>query len=136
MRLKKTNPNAIAPNYSTAGAACFDFFACIDAEEWPDGHVIAPGATAVIGTGISVAVPRNHALMLYSRYGEGYKYGVRLANSLSVIDTDCTWEIMVSLRNDGSKPYVVRHGDRIAQAMLIPAPRIELLEVGDLHHRD
>jgi len=128
MKFRKTDPRALAPAYATERAACFDFFACIDAQAWPEGVAIAPGSTAAIGTGIAVQAPAGHALMMYSRYGPGYKYGVRLANATSIIDAECKWEIMVSLRNDGKQPFVVRHGDRIAQGMLIAAPPVALEE--------
>jgi dUTP pyrophosphatase len=126
MKVTKLKPSATAPAYASDGAACFDFFACLDPADWPDGLVIQPGATVVLGTGIAVAVPRGSALMMYSRYGNSYRFGVRLANSTSIIDADCDREVLVSLRNEGRQPFAVHNGDRVAQGMLIQAPRIEL----------
>ncbi len=83
-------------------------------------------------TGLAFEVPHGHVLKVFSRSGHGFKYGVRLANGTGIIDSDYRGELMVCLKNDGPEPMVVHHGDRITQAMLVPIPQVELIEVQEL----
>lgn len=68
--------------------------------------------------------------MIYSRSGHGFKTNTRLANCVGVIDSGYTGEVMVKLTMDDQLledelDLYVKPGDRIAQAMLIPVPRVE-----------
>lgn len=70
-------------------------------------------------------------MMIYSRSGHGFKNDVRLANCVGVIDSDYRGEVQVKMTNDNGdgNAITVRHGDRIAQAMIVLVPNIELIEV-------
>lgn len=113
------------PAYATAGAACFDLHAM------HEGWVPAGGATS-FQTGLAVEIPPGHAMLIYSRSGHGFKRGVRLVNSVGVIDSDYRGEIAVKLHNDSPLDFYFERGDRIAQAMVVPVPRVELLRVDEL----
>lgn len=131
LRFKKLHPDAVVPQYATDGAACFDLHAIINNDIGADA--ILPGFFYTIRTGLAVEVPEGHALMVHSRSGHGFKFGVRLANATGIVDADYRGEIMVCLKNDGThEPLVINHGDRIAQAMVLPAPRVEFEEVDEL----
>ena len=108
------------PKPATDGAACFDIQSASDA-------VIPPGGTAVLDTGLRFRIPVGHALMVYSRSGHGFKNDVSLSNGTGVIDSDYRGEMKVKLRNDGAEPFTVKHGDRIAQAMLIQLPNLYMV---------
>lgn len=108
------------PKPATDGAACFDIQSASDA-------VIPPGGTAILDTGLRFRIPVGHALMVYSRSGHGFKHDVSLSNGTGVIDSDYRGEMKVKLRNDGAEPFTVKHGDRIAQAMLIQLPRLHMI---------
>mgnify|MGYP003357301797 CR=1 FL=1 len=108
------------PKPATDGAACFDIQSASEA-------VIPPGGTAILDTGLRFRIPVGHALMVYSRSGHGFKYDVSLSNGTGVIDSDYRGELKVKLRNDGAEPFTVKHGDRIAQAMLIKLPSLNMI---------
>lgn len=129
VRFKKLSPQAIVPTYAHNGDACFDIYALGDMEKPVD---IRPDGAAVIPTGISFEVPMGYVMLVFSRSGHGFKNGVRLGNAVGVIDAGYRGELQVALRNDGRARFKVAHGDRIAQAMIIPRPAIELEEAGEL----
>lgn len=131
VKVKKLHPDAIIPQYQTAGAACFDLHAVL-----PPNEAAAPyyGAPEVINTGLSFEIPEGFAMLIFSRSGQGFNYDVRLANCVGVIDSDYRGEVKVKLTRDSCDDvsYSVMHGDRIAQAMIVPIPRIELVESEEL----
>ena len=129
VRFKKLSPQAIVPTYAHNGDACFDIYALGDMGKPVD---IRPGGAAAIPTGISFEVPMGYVMLVFSRSGHGSKHGVRLGNAVGVIDAGYRGELQVALHNDGRARYKVAHGDRIAQAMIIPRPAIELEEAGEL----
>jgi len=129
VKFKKMHPDAKMPTYATDGSGCFDFYACWDRDikqYWSD-NIVVP-------TKISIAVPENHVLMIFSRSGHAFKSNVRLANCVGIIDADFRGEIMLKLTqdNDYSDDCPIESGMRIAQGMIIPVPKIEFLEVEEL----
>lgn len=133
LKIKKLHEDAIIPGYATAGAACFDLHALIEAKTWPASEpIVAPATT--FRTGLVFEVPEGWAMLIYSRSGHGFKHDTRLANAVGVIDSDYRGEVLVRLRCDvgDGGGISVKHGDRIAQAMLVPVERIEFEEVFDL----
>lgn len=133
IKVKKLASNAIIPEYQTDGAACFDIHACFANPE-ADYCISHPGTPAVIRTGLAFEIPPGFVMKVYSRSGHGFKNDVRLANAVGVIDSDYRGELMVKLTNDNSdgQGFKIRHGDRIAQAMIIPIPRINFIESDEL----
>lgn len=122
IQVKRVDENAKLPAYQSAGAAAFDLHAL------HDGH-IAPGAAMTFRTGLMIEVPDGACLKIYSRSGQGFKHGVRLANSVGVIDCDYRGEILVRLTNDNAREvFAVSAGDSIAQAMVEAAPQFEIVE--------
>jgi dUTP pyrophosphatase len=131
LKIKKLHPDAVIPKYATAGSACFDLHAIVENDVSADA--VLPGHFYTFRTGLAFEVPNGYVLKVYSRSGHGFRYGTRLANGTGIIDSDYRGELMVRLKNDGySKPVVVHHGDRIAQAMLVPIPRVDMIEVDKL----
>ena len=108
------------PKKATDGAACFDIQSADDTE-------IAPKNSGVVRTGLKFKIPAEHVMLIFSRSGHGFKNGVRLANSVGVIDSDYRGEVKVKLQNDGDETFSVRYGDRVAQAMLLPVPSIPIV---------
>lgn len=132
LNVKKLSPQAVIPAYATAGAACFDLHAVLDDVQLQHGLTVQPSTQEIIRTGLAFQVPAGHVMLIYSRSGHGFKNGVRLSNATGVIDSDYRGEVMVALHNDGRAKFKVQHGDRIAQAMIIPVPGVELVECVDL----
>ena len=118
VRVKKLHQDAVLPEYKSEGAACFDLHAT-----YPDR--LLPHQSVVFRTGLAFKIPEGHVMLVFSRSGHGFKAGVRLANCVGVIDSDYRGEVMVKLTSDGGELNVCA-GDRIAQAMIVPVPRIQL----------
>lgn len=126
LRVKKLDPAAQIPAYQSAGAACFDLHATTP------GHVAA-GGTRTFSTGLAFEVPEGFVMLIYSRSGHGFKNNVRLSNCTGVIDSDYRGEILVALTSDHRNGDLeINVGDRIAQALLMPAPQWDLVEVTEL----
>ena len=128
--VKRLTDTAILPAFATAGAACFDLHADLKSED--DCDQINFYNEYIFRTGLAFDIPKGYALMVYSRSGHGFKNDVRLANCVGVIDSDYTGEVKVKLTIDHDGSFTVSHGDRIAQAMLIKVPCVQLVEVDEL----
>lgn len=133
LKVMKVAPGAVIPKYQTEGAACFDLHAHFDNPE-SDYCISHPGTPATIRTGLAFDIPEGHVMLVYSRSGHGFKNDVRLANCVGVIDSDYRGELMVKLTNDNSdgNNLTIKHGDRIAQAMIVPIPSVRIDEVASL----
>lgn len=115
IEIQKNNPNAIIPTCGSEMAAGYDLYACLDKDCY-----IKPGNTVKIGTGISIAPPKDFWVGIFARSGLATKQGLRPANCVGVIDPDYRGEIIVALHNDSNKTREIKHGDRIAQMVLFP----------------
>ena len=120
------------PKFATAGAACMDLCACIDAPV-----TLEAGARALIPTGIAIALPSaDYVALVFARSGLGIKQGVCLSNGVGVIDSDYRGEIGVGLVNLGQSAYTVQPGDRIAQLMVTPVVQPTVVQVSELDDTD
>ncbi|HZF33604.1 MAG TPA: dUTP diphosphatase [Candidatus Angelobacter sp.] len=106
------------PSYATPTAAGLDLLAALPAD-----LVLAPGARAMVGTGIAIALPAEFEAQVRPRSGLALKVGVTVLNSPGTIDADYRGEIGVVLINLGDSPCTVRRGDRIAQLVVAPIVR-------------
>lgn len=123
VKVKKLHPDAIVPAYASAGAGCFDFHAVV---ETGFEQTVDHGTPSVIATGLSFEIPEGFVMLIFSRSGHAFKNDVRLANCVGVIDSDYRGEVKVKLTADLSDTdfMVVANGDRIAQGLIVPIPRI------------
>lgn len=129
---KKARPNAMVPTQASPQAAGYDLYACLDQDV-----VIQPFHTGKVPTGLSMALTRGYAGMIYARSGLATKHGVRPANCVGVCDSDYRGEYIVALHNDSTEPYTIRHGDRIAQLVITPVASVDFVEVeGELDQTD
>ena len=131
LKVLKLSEHATLPTFGTEGAACFDLYANLP---WDDAVISTckPHQRVTIDTGLAFEVPPGHALMIYSRSGQGFNDNTRLSNCVGVVDSDYRGQVRVALTRDDCEGIFIRHGDRIAQAMLIPVPTVMLLEVDEL----
>lgn len=129
LKVKKVSVAAKIPEAATAGAACFDLSADFSRDEAFEKTSVE---NMVIPTGLAFEVPPGYAMMVYSRSGQGFNNNTRLANCVGIIDSDYRGEVMVKLTRDDGEPITVKHGERVAQAMIIPVPVVEILEVDAL----
>ena len=113
--VKLLDSRARVPAYGSNHAAGADLYALTD------GPVtIAPGGTALIHTGIAVAVPQGYVGLVYARSGLACKRGLAPANKVGVIDADYRGEVMIYLHNHGDEPQTVEDGERVAQLVITP----------------
>src|SRR5215471_1738814 len=124
MRLRS---DAQLPKYMSDGAAGMDLAASLDADV-----TIAPGARALVGTGLAIALPRGFEAQVRPRSGLAAKHGVTVLNAPGTIDEDYRGEIKVILINHGDEPFVVKSGERIAQMVIAPVARVTLDEQSSL----
>lgn len=127
---KKHLANAKVPSKGTSEAAAFDLTAA-HIEYRPGQRML------VVDTGLSTAFPAGYALHLYGRSGHAMKHGIRLANSVAVIDADYRGPLKVLLVTNDPADYEtltreINIGDRVAQAILIKLPDVEWAEVDEL----
>ncbi len=109
--------NIKLPLRATAGSAGYDFYAPYDFQLEPNDEII-------IDTGIRAKIDPHWVLIILPRSGSGFKYGIRLANTAGVIDSDYfnaenEGHIKIKLIG-GSKPYIVKAGDAFAQGIFLP----------------
>ena len=136
VNFKKLRENAIIPTWghdddSNAG---MDFYACLDCD-----MVMMSNSSANITTGvawepnyvtndINVYKP---AMIIKGRSGLSLKHGMEECNA-GVIDVGYRGEIMLRLYNHGNEPYIIHHGDRIAQGIVVMLPMVTIREVDTL----
>lgn len=123
-RLPHHDPALPLPAYATAGAAGADLCACLPPEQRAAGLTLAPGARALVPSGLAVAIPEGHEIQVRPRSGLALRHGLALPNSPGTIDSDYRGELAVILVNLGQAPVTVAHGMRIAQLVLAPVTRI------------
>lgn len=115
------------PGYETSGAAGADLRANL-----PDrGEItLAPGARALVPTGLRMAIPEGWEIQLRPRSGLALKHGITLPNAPGTIDSDYRGPLGVIVLNAGEADFVITHGDRIAQMVIAPVvqARFDLCE--------
>lgn len=111
----------------TAGAAGLDLSAALDAPV-----TLAPGARALVPTGLVIELPAGHEAQVRPRSGLAIKHGITVLNAPGTIDEDYRGEVGVALINLGSEPFIIETGLRIAQLVIAPVARVELEEAAML----
>jgi len=110
------------PAYATSGAAGADLRANFKDRA---SVVIAPGARALVPTGLIMEIPEGWEVQVRPRSGLALKHGITLPNSPGTIDSDYRGEVGVIVLNAGSDAFTVTHGDRIAQMVVAPVVQAE-----------
>ncbi|MBU9705887.1 deoxyuridine 5'-triphosphate nucleotidohydrolase [Paenibacillus sp. AK121] len=152
VKIKRLHPDAVIPQYATPGAAAFDLVAV-------EGVIIAPGETAKVPLGLAFEIPEGYVMIVAMRSGVALKTKLRQPNGIGVIDSDYRGEVAMMFDNtadvsewatttprdisghrtntfvagclldDNSR--VIRKGDRVAQAFILPIPRVNLIETDE-----
>lgn len=119
-------PHVALPRYETPGAAAFDLAAAADVDVPARGIALVP-------TGLVVAVPHGHFLAILARSSTPLKRGLMVANGVGVVDSDYCGpadEVKIQVLNVTDAPVRVAAGDRLAQGMVLAAPRVSFVEGG------
>ncbi len=115
------------PRYQTEGAAGMDLHAALAAPV-----VIGARQRASVPTGISVAIPRSFEGQVRPRSGLAVRTGLTVLNAPGTIDSDYRGEVHVLLVNLSDAPVTIEPLDRIAQLVIAPVARAELVLIGEL----
>lgn len=113
MKIKLLSDKAKIPTRGSEYAAGLDLYAAT-------GAIILPHTTEKISTDIAIKIPKGYFGGIFARSGLATKEGLRLANSVAVIDEDYRGPIIVALHNDSDKTRFISAYDRIAQLVFIP----------------
>jgi dUTP pyrophosphatase len=123
-RVAGADPAIDLPAYQSAGAAGLDVAANLTPEARAQGMTIAPGARALVPTGLALELPEGFELQLRPRSGLALREGLTLLNSPGTIDADYRGEVGVVVINHGAAPVTIAHGMRVAQMVLAPVVRL------------
>jgi dUTP pyrophosphatase len=127
VQIRKLRPDAIVPRYQTPDAAGMDLHAALD-----ETMHVAPGGVVAVPTGCAFELPRGFEGQVRPRSGLARKHAVTIVNAPGTLDSDFRGELMVLLINHGREPFSISAGDRIAQLVIAPVSRAELVEVEEL----
>jgi len=147
------------PKYYTEKSACFDLSVYLGPEivhvnvynrmlmhvvktvirmadkNWIRGICLEPGECAFIPTGLIFNIPEQYKIAVYPRSGVSAKRHIKLANCVAVIDEDFTQQTMLPIFNDSEERQSIYHGDRLAQAEIVPVHRAVFEELSSPIHQ-
>jgi len=124
--VKRLDPGVPLPRYARASDAGLDLHAAARV-------VIEPGARALVGTGLAIAIPPGYAGLVLPRSGLALRRGVTVLNAPGLIDAGYRGEVQVLLINhDPTAAVVLERGERIAQLVIAAVESVELVEVDEL----
>jgi len=126
------DPEVALPAYATAGSAGADIRANLPPDLRATGLVLAPMERRIVPTGLRVEIPTGHEIQMRPRSGLALAHGISLPNTPGTIDSDYRGPLGVLLINYGAEPFVIRHGERIAQMVLAPVLQARFEPVAEL----
>ena len=128
LKIRRLDSTIPLPAYGTDESAGFDLAASHDL-------LVAPRQIALVRTGLVIEVPPGHFLGIFARSSTPLKRGLMVANGVGVIDPDYSGpndEVMIQVLNVGDTDVRIRRGDRLAQGIILPAPRVTWEEVSEI----
>lgn len=132
VRIKKVSPDVALPQYHTSESAGFDIASSVDV-------TIVPGEVAKIPTGLVIAAPSGHFLLIAARSSLPLKKGLNMANGIGVVDPDYAGpndQIHIIVHNFTKLPVEVKKGERLAQGIFIKFEQTEWEEVDVIRDTD
>lgn len=121
--------DAILPEYQTKRSAGLDLRCCGDVTLYPNER-------RLVSTGLRIAIPEGYEGQVRPRSGLALKHGISMVNSPGTIDSDYRGDIGVILINHGADVITFNAGDRIAQLVICPVARAELIVVDSLEETE
>jgi dUTP pyrophosphatase len=125
LKIRRLDSTVSLPGYGTKDAAGFDLASAHDL-------VIGPRQIALVRTGLVIEVPTGYFLAIFARSSTPLKRGLIVANGVGVIDPDYSGpddEVMIQVMNVTDSEVRIQRGDRLAQGIVLPAPRVLWEEV-------
>jgi dUTP pyrophosphatase len=114
------------PAYATEQAAGMDLHAALSLDQ---PLTLPPGARALISTGLRIILPPGYEAQVRARSGWAVKHGIGVLNAPGTIDSDFRGVLHVLLINWGQEPFAIQRGDRIAQLVVAPVVRADVIAV-------
>lgn len=115
------------PTRMSEHAAGFDVAAAV-----VGSVTLGPGEIRLIPCGFFMAIPHGYEAQVRPRSGLASRHGITMINAPGTIDSDYRGEVHVPLINHGKQPFVIERGMRIAQMLVLPVPKAQIIEVDDL----
>ena len=128
IQIKRLDPAVGFPQPATGRAAGFDLASAVDME-------IPARSIRLVGTGLVIGVPDGYFLGIFARSSTPLKRGLLVANGVGVVDADYCGpadEVKIQLLNFTDAPVQIKRGDRLAQGIVLPSPRVEWEEVASM----
>ena len=128
LKIKRLDLTIPLPEYATDEAAGFDLAAAEDA-------TVPPRAIVLVRTGLVIEVPSGQCLAIVARSSTPLKRGLMVANGVGIIDPDYAGphdEVKIQVLNITDRDVAIRRGDRLAQGIILPAPRVRWQEVEEI----
>ncbi len=127
IRVRRVRPQAVLPRYMTDGAAGLDLSAALERDMW-----LLVGQSTPVPTGLVVELPPGHDGQIRPRSGLAARNGLTVLNAPGTIDSDYRGEVFVMLVNHGSESVRIESGMRIAQLVVAPVTRVDVVEAAEL----
>ena len=119
------------PSYESEYAAGMDIRAALE-----ESTTLAPGSRKLIPTGLQMAIPQGYEAQIRPRSGLAYRNGITMLNTPGTIDSDYRGEVKMLAVNLGDEPFIIEHGDRIAQMVIAPVTQATVHEAETLPDTD
>ena len=125
LRVKRLTPSATLPRRAHPGDAGLDLCAAVDLD-------IPPGATRLVGTGLSLELPPGTEAQVRPRSGLALKHSVTVLNAPGTVDEGYRGEVSVILINHGPAVFEVKRGMRVAQLVVQPTLAVDVTDTAVL----
>ena len=125
VKFRKIDPAAILPSYAHPGDAGMDMRSV-------EELVVEPGGRKLVRTGLVMMLPTGYEAQVRPRSGLALKNGVTVLNTPGTIDEGYRGEVGVILANFGAEPFRVEKGAKIAQIVIAPCTRAEIVETAEV----
>lgn len=132
VKVKKIYKDVKVPEQATNGSAGFDLRAYWAIHEAYPEMIIPAGDRVKIGTGLKFELPEGYVMQIYPRGSMGIKKGLMLQNTVGILDADYRGECFLFLQNTTDKEVIIQHNERIAQAIILPYPKVNFVESEEL----
>lgn len=123
IKIKKLDPEAILPSYAHPGDAGMDLYAIEDTE-------VLPGETAKIRSGLAFELPEGYVGLCWDKSGISTKHKIKTL--AGVLDSGYRGELLMSVVNLGSEPYVFRKGEKVLQMLIQKVEKPDIVEASEL----
>ena len=138
VQFKRLHEDSVLPSRAHPTDAGFDLSAHTSAwttKEKPT-TVLSPRGRMLVPTGVAVVIPEGYVGLVCPRSGLAANHGITITNAPGIIDSGYRGELMVILQNTRDVPFVIQHGDRIAQLVVTPALHVDAVEIDELPEAD